>query len=60
MALFDDGYKLRIVEGSIQFRDRRKAGKALARALQAYANRPDAAVLALPHGGAPVASVGNG
>jgi predicted phosphoribosyltransferase len=37
------------------FRDRRKAGRLLAEKLAAYANRPDAIVLALPRGGAPVA-----
>jgi predicted phosphoribosyltransferase len=37
------------------FRDRREAGRTLARALQAYANRPDVVVLALPRGGVPVA-----
>ncbi len=37
------------------FRDRREAGRKLARHLTAYANRPDVLVLALPRGGAPVA-----
>jgi putative phosphoribosyl transferase len=37
------------------FRDRREAGQHLARALQAYADRPDVVVLALPRGGVPVA-----
>jgi putative phosphoribosyl transferase len=37
-----------------QFRDRRDAGQRLATALAAYANRPDALVLALPRGGVPV------
>jgi erythromycin esterase-like protein/predicted phosphoribosyltransferase len=37
------------------FRDRREAGKRLAGKLAAYANRPDALVLALPRGGVPVA-----
>ncbi|HEY2586492.1 MAG TPA: phosphoribosyltransferase [Tepidisphaeraceae bacterium] len=36
------------------FHDRADAGRALARALSAYANRPDAVVLALPRGGVPV------
>jgi predicted phosphoribosyltransferase len=38
------------------FRDRRDAGRQLARALAAYAGRPDVLVLALPRGGVPVAS----
>ncbi|HVI85299.1 MAG TPA: phosphoribosyltransferase [bacterium] len=38
------------------FRDRRDAGRHLARALAAYAGRPDVVVLALPRGGVPVAS----
>lgn len=37
------------------FRDRSEAGRALARELGAYRNRPDAIVLALPRGGVPVA-----
>ena len=37
------------------FRDRREAGRVLARALQKYANRDDVVVLALPRGGVPVA-----
>jgi putative phosphoribosyl transferase len=37
------------------FRDRREAGRELARRLSAYAGRGDAAVLALPRGGVPVA-----
>ena len=37
------------------FRDRADAGRALARRLGAYANRPDVLVLALPRGGVPVA-----
>ncbi|HEY7749675.1 MAG TPA: erythromycin esterase family protein [Aestuariivirgaceae bacterium] len=37
------------------FRDRKDAGKQLARKLGAYANLPDVAVLALPRGGVPVA-----
>jgi predicted phosphoribosyltransferase len=37
------------------FRDRRDAGRHLARALAAYAGRPDVVVLALPRGGVPVA-----
>jgi len=38
------------------FRDRRDAGRQLARALAAYAGRADVLVLALPRGGVPVAS----
>jgi predicted phosphoribosyltransferase len=38
------------------FRDRREAGRALARRLSAYAGRADIIVLALPRGGVPVAS----
>jgi putative phosphoribosyl transferase len=38
-----------------QFRDRRHAGRWLARSLDAYANRGDVTVLALPCGGVPVA-----
>lgn len=37
------------------FRDRREAGQHLAAKLTAYANQPDALVLALPRGGVPVA-----
>ncbi len=37
------------------FKDRRAAGQVLAEELAAYANRPDALVLALPRGGVPVA-----
>jgi predicted phosphoribosyltransferase len=37
------------------FRDRTDAGRALARRLRPYANRPDVLVLALPRGGVPVA-----
>jgi predicted phosphoribosyltransferase len=37
------------------FRDRREAGRLLAAKLAAYADRPDALVLALPRGGVPVA-----
>jgi putative phosphoribosyl transferase len=37
------------------FRDRRDAGKTLAAALGAYANRDDVVVLGLPRGGVPVA-----
>jgi putative phosphoribosyl transferase len=37
------------------FRDRTEAGKILARHLSAYANHPNAMVLALPRGGVPVA-----
>jgi putative phosphoribosyl transferase len=36
------------------FRDRRDAGKKLARKLFAYAARPDVTILALPRGGVPV------
>jgi putative phosphoribosyl transferase len=38
------------------FRDRHHAGELLADVLSAYANRPDAIVLALPRGGVPVAA----
>jgi putative phosphoribosyl transferase len=38
----------------VLFRDRRDAGRTVAAALQAYANRPDVLVLALPRGGVPV------
>lgn len=38
----------------MRFRDRREAGQVLAAQLQAYANRPDVVVLALPRGGVPV------
>src|SRR6266446_7015275 len=37
------------------FRDRAEAGRQLATKLQAYADRPDVLVLALPRGGVPVA-----
>ncbi len=37
------------------FRDRAEAGQVLAAQLQAYANRPEVLVLALPRGGVPVA-----
>src|SRR5947209_10997274 len=37
------------------FRDRADAGRALARRLGEYANRPDVLILALPRGGVPVA-----
>lgn len=37
-----------------RFQDRRAAGHALASHLEAYANRPDVLVLALPRGGVPV------
>jgi putative phosphoribosyl transferase len=40
-----------------RFRDRRDAGAAVAAHLAEYAGRPDVIVLALPRGGAPVASV---
>ena len=36
------------------FHDRRHAGRVLAQALGAYANRSDVTVLALPRGGVPV------
>jgi putative phosphoribosyl transferase len=39
----------------MMFNDRRQAGKALARRLVAYSNRPNVLVLALPRGGVPVA-----
>ena len=39
-----------------RFRDRRHAGRQLARALAAYAGRPDVVILAVPRGGVPVAS----
>ena len=39
----------------IPFRDRRDAGRKLAKELLHYANRPDVLVLALPRGGVPVA-----
>jgi putative phosphoribosyl transferase len=38
-----------------RFRDRTEAGRRLAEKLEAYANRPDVIVLALPRGGVPVA-----
>lgn len=38
------------------FRDRRDAGRQLARLLTSYANRSDLVVLALPRGGVPVAA----
>ena len=38
------------------FRDRRDAGRQLARSLRAYAGRPDVVILALPRGGVPVPS----
>jgi len=38
-----------------RFRDRREAGRSLARALAGYSDRPDVLVLALPRGGVPVA-----
>ena len=37
------------------FRDRREAGRLLAKKLSSYANRSDVIVLALPRGGVPVA-----
>lgn len=39
---------------TIRFRDRSEAGKALARLLTHYADRPDVLILALPRGGVPV------
>ena len=39
----------------VPFRDRYDAGRVLAAKLSAYADRPDALVLALPRGGVPVA-----
>jgi putative phosphoribosyl transferase len=39
-----------------RFRDRTDAGQRLGEALDAYANRPDVLVLALPRGGVPVAA----
>jgi predicted phosphoribosyltransferase len=39
----------------MEFKDRRDAGRALARALEAWRGRPDVLVLALPRGGVPVA-----
>ena len=39
----------------MEFKDRRDAGRALAKALQAWRGRPDVLVLALPRGGVPVA-----
>jgi predicted phosphoribosyltransferase len=39
-----------------RFRNRREAGARVARALAAYAGRPDVIVLGLPRGGVPVAS----
>lgn len=39
----------------IRFGNRREAGRALARALAAYADRPEVIVLGLPRGGVPVA-----
>jgi putative phosphoribosyl transferase len=39
----------------VYFRDRREAGRILARKLSAYAGRSDVLVLALPRGGVPVA-----
>jgi putative phosphoribosyl transferase len=39
----------------MEFKDRRDAGRALAKALGAWRGRPDVLVLALPRGGVPVA-----
>jgi putative phosphoribosyl transferase len=39
----------------VRFRDRREAGRVLARSLSHYADRDDVVVLALPRGGVPVA-----
>lgn len=39
---------------NMRYRDRTEAGRLLAEQLQAYANRPDVLVLALPRGGVPV------
>lgn len=39
----------------MQFRDRTAAGRLLAKKLEAYANRTDVVVLALPRGGVPIA-----
>lgn len=38
----------------MRYRDRHEAGRVLASHLQAYANRPDVLILALPRGGVPV------
>jgi predicted phosphoribosyltransferase len=40
--------------GGVRFRDRREAGRVLARELSEYAGRDDVVVLALPRGGIPV------
>jgi len=40
---------------ALRYRDRRDAGRHLARKLARYANRPDVLALALPRGGVPVA-----
>jgi putative phosphoribosyl transferase len=40
---------------TLPFRNRSEAGRFLAAKLDAYANRPDVIVLALPRGGLPVA-----
>jgi putative phosphoribosyl transferase len=45
----------RFSSGERPFRDRREAGRELARDLDDYAGRPDVLVLALPRGGVPVA-----
>jgi putative phosphoribosyl transferase len=39
----------------LSYQNRSEAGRALAEALQPYANRPDVLVLALPRGGVPIA-----
>lgn len=43
------------MEADRRYADRREAGRLLARALEAYGNRTDVLVLALPRGGVPVA-----
>src|SRR3954465_10930375 len=41
---------------AVRFADRTDAGRQLAAALLAYANRPDVVVLGLPRGGVPIAA----